>query len=68
MEMMEGAWLSHFSGARVDFPLERGEHPLRRELAKAGLPEPDRERGKLRYRDWLPGELERIGATAVVAS
>jgi predicted dehydrogenase len=64
MEMMDGAWISHFSGERVDFPLERGEHPLRRELAKAGLPDPDPERGKLRYGDWLPGELARIEAAA----
>ena len=62
MEMMDGAWISHFSRSRVDFPLERGEHPLRKELAKAGLPEPDPERGKLRYGDWLPGELARIEA------
>ena len=33
-----------------------------KELAKAGLPEPDPERGKLRYADWLPGELARIEA------
>ncbi|MCY3958985.1 MAG: Gfo/Idh/MocA family oxidoreductase [Chloroflexi bacterium] len=62
MEMMDGAWVSHFSRSRVDFPLERGEHPLRKELAEAGLPEPDPERGKLRYADWLPGELARIEA------
>ena len=59
---LDGAWISHFSRARVDFPLERGEHPLRKELAKAGLPEPDPERGKLRYAEWLPGELARIEA------
>jgi len=64
MEMMDGAWISHFSRSRVDFPLERGEHPLRNELAKAGLPEPDPERGKLRYADWLPGELARIEAAS----
>ncbi len=60
MEMMDGAWVSHFSRARVDFPLPRGDHPLRRELAAAGLPDPDPERSKLRYADWLPGELARI--------
>ena len=60
MEMMDGTWQSHFSGARVDFPLTRDEHPLRRELAAAGLPDPDPERGTLRYREWLPGELGRI--------
>ena len=61
MEMMDGAWLSHFRGTRVDFPLERGHHPLRDALASQGLPDPDPERSKLRYGDWLPGELERIG-------
>ena len=58
---MDGAWLSHFRGTRVDFPLERGHHPLRDALASQGLPDPDPERSKLRYGDWLPGELERIG-------
>ena len=36
-----------------------GEHLLLR-LAAAGLPDPDPERGTLRYREWLPGELNRI--------
>ncbi len=62
MEMMDGAWLSHFRGTRVDFPLERGHHPLRDALAAQGLPDPDPDRSNLRYGDWLPGELERIGA------
>ena len=45
MEMMDGAWISHFNRARVDFPLERGEHPLRKELAKAGCRIPTRSAG-----------------------
>ena len=65
MEMMDGTWQAHFSGARVDFPLARGEHPLRRELVAAGLPDPDPERGTLRYPEWLPGEVARIETTDV---
>ena len=65
MEMMDGTWQSHFSGARVDFPLARGEHPLRRELVAAGLPDPDPERGTLRYPEWLSGEVARIETTDV---
>ena len=44
------------------FRLMLGEHPLFR-LAAAGLPDPDPERGTLRYGEWIQGEVACIETT-----
>ena len=36
MEMMDGAWVSHFSRSRVDFPLERGSTRCARSWQRRG--------------------------------
>jgi predicted dehydrogenase len=61
MDMMYGAWESHFTGRRVDLPMPRGYHPLLKARSDAGLGDPDDTNGMLGYRDWLPKEFERIG-------
>jgi len=60
-EMMFGVYASHFTGRRIDFPMSRGHHPLVQALEAGGLPLPDGAPGELRYREWLPRELARIG-------
>ena len=62
MEMLLGAWESHFTERRVGFPMRRGAHPLLQARTQAGLGEPDPAPMELRYPEWLPGELARIGA------
>ncbi|MBM4436037.1 MAG: Gfo/Idh/MocA family oxidoreductase [Actinobacteria bacterium] len=64
MEMMFGAYESHFTGKRIDFPLARGYNPLLRAREAVGLGLPDPAPGELRYKDWLPQELARIGGAA----
>ena len=57
MDMMYGAWESHFTGRRVDLPMPRGYHPLLRARELAGLGRAGHQTG----RTALPG-LAAAGA------
>jgi predicted dehydrogenase len=63
LDMMIGAWESHFTGRRVDLPMTRDYHPLLKVRADAGLGELDPEPGNLNYVEWLPQALRRTGVS-----